>query len=769
MAIPSLKLGKKKRTRLGTFGGVFTPSILTILGIILFLRTGYVVGLVGLANTLMVILAANVISVLTSLSLAAVATQMRVKGGGFYYLISRTLGIEFGGALGLILFLSISISIAFYAIGLGEVVVQMFPVPDYVTARRIAIIVVLFLFAFAWIGADWATRLQYLVMGFVVAALVAFFWGGFQSFEFSRLHENWELEGNAPFWIAFALFFPAITGFTQGVNMSGDLQDPERAIPLGTLTAVGLSIITYIAVAIVLAGTADQDLLRDDYLVMEQISAIGWLIAAGVIAATSSSAMASFLGAPRVMQALARDRVFPYLQFLGKGFGTDDNPRRAVVLSALIALGAVALGDLNFLAPIITMFFLASYALLNYATYFVADAASPSFRPSFKLYHKYVSLLGALACIGAALAINWTASLIAISLIFGIYEYLRRTAEKSLWSDSKRAYGFQRIRDFLFEIDALKAHPRDWRPQILALSKDKDKRRQLLCFAAWIEGNSGLTTLITILEREQGDQRDRYQVMKELREEIQDAQVNAFPLAVEASDFRTGIGITLQAYGVGPIKANTILLNWLEERSRWFPEESEKIYGHNIEVALRGGFNTVILAAQEKSFAKVIDPRNRYKRIDIWWVGGATSPLMLILAYLMTRKEPWRHAQLRVLAQGQARHPDRTEWEIREFLKESRIEAEVKIVSNISIDVVTDTSADTPMVFFPIKVVEDRPRTYFDIDLDEVIAKLPLVVLVIAGSDIELTADPDVDLDKEDSSAPSDHDDADQDKSRSEQ
>lgn len=765
----SPKLGKKKRTRLGTFGGVFTPSILTILGIILFLRTGYVVGLVGLANTLIVILAANVISVLTSLSLAAVATQMRVKGGGFYYLISRTLGIEFGGALGLILFMSISISIAFYAIGLGEVVVQMFVVPDYVTARRIATAMILFLFTFAWIGADWATRLQYLVMGFVVAALVAFFWGGLQSFEFSLLHENWETTGDAPLWIAFALFFPAITGFTQGVNMSGDLQDPERAIPLGTLAAVGLSIITYVAVAIVLAGTADQDLLRNDYLVMEQISALGWLIAAGVIAATSSSAMASFLGAPRVMQALARDRVFPYLEFLGKGFGTDDNPRRAVVLSALIALGAVALGNLNFLAPIITMFFLASYALLNYATYFVADAASPSFRPTFRFYHKYVSLLGALACVGAALAVNWTASLIAISLIFAIYEYLRRTAEKSLWSDSKRAYGFQRIRDFLFEIDALKKHPRDWRPQILALSKDKDKRRQLLRFAAWIEGNSGLTTLVSILERDQDDQRDRDQVMQELRDEIKDAKVNAFSLAVDAPDFRTGIGITMQAYGVGPIKANTILLNWLEERSRWLPEKSEKIYGHNIEVALRIGFNIVILAAQENSFAEATDPHSKHKRIDIWWVGGATSPLMLILAYLMKRNDPWRHAQLRILAQGQARHPDRTEWEIREFLKDSRIEAEVKIVSNISIDVVTDASADTSMVFFPIKIVEDRPHAYFDIDLDEVIDKLPLAVLVIAGSDIELTADPDVELDKEESSASTERDDEDRDKSRPEQ
>lgn len=760
MVSPSLKLGKKKRTRLGAFGGVFTPSILTILGIILFLRTGYVVGLVGLANALLVILAANVISILTSLSLAAVATQMRVKGGGFYYLISRTLGIEFGGALGLILFISISISIAFYAIGLSEVVVQIFQLPNYITPQRIAAAVILFLFGFAWVGADWATRLQYLVMGLVAAALIAFFWGGVQSFEPNMIRENWEIESSASFWIAFALFFPAITGFTQGLNMSGDLQDPERAIPLGTFIAVGLSIVIYVAVAVVLAGSADQSSLRDNYLVMGQISTIHWLIAAGVIAATGSSAMASFLGAPRVMQALARDRVFPHLEFLGKGVGSDDNPRRAVVVSALIALTIVALGDLNFLAPIITMFFLASYALLNYATYFAADAASPSFRPSFKLYHKYVSLLGTLACIGAALAVNWTASLIAISLILAIYEYLRRTAEKSLWSDSKRAHGFRRIRDFLFEIDKLKEHPRDWRPQILALSKDKQKRRQLLCFAAWIEGNSGLTTLVTILERDQGDKRDRHEVMNDLREEIKDAQVNAFSLAVEATDFRTGFAIILQAYGVGPIKANTILLNWLEERSRWFPKASEKIYGHNIEAASGAGFNIVILAAQEKSFAAAASPDNRHKQIDIWWVGGATSPLMLILAYLMTRNEIWRNAELRVLAQGQAKHPGKTELEIRELLKESRIEAKVEIISRITIDAVTDFSADTSIVFFPIRIVQDRPQAYFDIDLNELIDKLPLAVLVIAGGDIELNADPDVNPDEEKSTVRFHHDSA---------
>ncbi len=240
---------------LGTFSGVFTPSILTILGIILFLRLGYVVGSAGLFYTLIIITLANAISVLTSISLSAIATNIRVKGGGDYYLISRTLGLEYGGAIGIVLFLAQSVSVGFYCIGFGEALASMLPPDLRVGSQVIAAAAVSFLFVFAWLGADWATRLQYVVMGLLVAALFSFFAGGLVRWDRAIFAANWLTPtGGSNFWLLFAIFFPAVTGFTQGVSMSGDLKDPGRSLPLGTFLAVGISILVYYSVAVVFAG-----------------------------------------------------------------------------------------------------------------------------------------------------------------------------------------------------------------------------------------------------------------------------------------------------------------------------------------------------------------------------------------------------------------------------------------------------------------------------------------------------------------------------------
>lgn len=751
--LQSTPSGKQGRSLFGMFGGVFTPSVLTILGIILFLRTGYVVGLVGTAQALLIIVAANTISVLTSLSLAVISTQMRVKGGGFYYVISRTLGVEFGAALGLTLFLSISIGIAFYAIGLGEIVVQIVGLEDGSGwARWIAAAVIVVLFAVAWVGADWATMLQYVVMVCVVAALIAFFTGAFTAFDSDTMARNWSggaIDGD--FWFAFAIFFPAITGFTQGLNMSGDLKDPKRAIPLGTFLAVGLSAAIYLATAFLLGASADGEALRSDYFVMEKVAVLGWLIPVGVIAATASSGLASMLGAPRVLQALALDRVFAVLTPFGEGRGADNNPRRAVMLSAVIALGAALLGDLNFLAPVITMFFLASYGLLNYATFYVSDAASPSFRPTFKFSHKYASLAGAIACVGAMLAINPFASLVAAAVIFGVYQYVKRTAVSTRWSDAKRAYRFQRVRELLFEIDTIEEQPRDWRPQILVFSKDAETRSHLLCFASWIEGNSGLTSVVQILTDDDETPKERETTLAAFKQSIEDSQVEAFPLAVEALDFSSGFRMLLQAYGVGPLKANTILINWVDSTLWRRPGDASTTYGAHVEQAVRGGFNVVIWAGDDDAFAAAGAPKGEDKRIDIWWLGDDSSELALILGYLMTRTHIWEGAELRVLAQGKSGKRKRTESDLRAFLESVQIEATVETLKTVTLETIAETCSRSTLVFLPIGVAAGEPRTVFDIDLDDFVARIPRGVFVIAGGDIELDPDPDPDSDLDDS------------------
>ncbi|MEO6593120.1 MAG: hypothetical protein ABIP94_00035 [Planctomycetota bacterium] len=261
--------------RLGTFAGVFTPSLLTILGIILFLRTGYVVGSAGLGKALLIIAIANTISVLTSISLSAIATSLRVKPSGDYYVISRTLGPAFGGALGSVLFLSQAVSIAFYAIGFGEATAALVPGTEAWLPQAIAAAAVAGLFVLAWAGSDWATRCQYVAMAVLAAAIVSFFVGGATHFSDEHFAASWTRQGDVPFWVIFAIFFPAVTGFTQGVNMSGDLQDAGRSIPKGTFLAVGISAAVYFAVAFVFAGTMSLDALSSDYSAMRTVSQWG--------------------------------------------------------------------------------------------------------------------------------------------------------------------------------------------------------------------------------------------------------------------------------------------------------------------------------------------------------------------------------------------------------------------------------------------------------------------------------------------------------------
>lgn len=415
---------------------------------------------------------------LTTFSLSAVATNLKVKGGGDYYLISRTLGLEFGGAIGIVLFLAQSVSIAFYCIGFGEAFAGSALIPASTgSPRLIAAMAMAFLFIFAWMGANWATRFQYVVMTLLVAALVSFFAGGLPEWDSRVFMTNWSAQGGViPFWVLFALFFPAVTGFTQGVSMSGDLKDPGKSLPLGTFLAVGVSIAVYFASALLFAGVLSNQELVADYTAMKRVARFSALIDTGVIAATLSSAMASFLGAPRILQSLASDRIFPFLSIFAKGSGPTGNPRRALLLATGIGFAAVWLGNLNLIAPVVSMFFLISYGLLNYATYYEGRTASPSFRPTFKWFDIRLSLLGAFACLLVMLSIDPVTSIIAISILFAIFQYLRRTAAPARWADSSRAHHLQRTRENLLAANVSPEHPRDWRPQILAFSEDPDRR-----------------------------------------------------------------------------------------------------------------------------------------------------------------------------------------------------------------------------------------------------------------------------------------------------
>jgi amino acid transporter len=732
---------------LGTFAGVFTPSVLTILGIILFLRLGYVVGSVGLGRALLIIAIATTVVVLTSVSLSAIATNMKVQGGGDYYLISRTLGVEFGGAVGIVLFFAESISIALYSIGFGEAVCEVGGWQSPMSIRAVALLAAALLFFFAWLGADWATRFQYLVMSVLAAALVAFFLGGVAHFEHEMLTQNWPAPaGPLPFWVAFAIFFPAVTGFTQGVNMSGDLKDPGRSIPRGTFAAVALSAAVYLGAAVVFAGALPVDVLRTDYASMRRLARYPWLIDAGLMAGTLSSGLASFLGAPRILQSMGRDRIFPFVTPFARGVGPADNPRRAVLVAAAVAATMIVVGSLNLIARIVSMFFLALYGLINYATFYEARAASPSFRPRLRWYDARLSLAGGLGCLGVIVAIDPAAGAVAVALLFGVYEYLKRTAGPARWADGSRSYHFRRVRDHLHAMAADPEHPRDWRPQLLVFSNESPRRGQLLQFASWIEGGSGLTTVVQIIEGEgPAVQRRRKEAVETLRHDIEQSGVEAFPLVVEGPRLVTTAHVLLQAFGLGTIHANTILLNWLEQVPTPTAVRDAKRYGAYLRTTIRLGCNVIVLAADEGRWARLAAIRPRERRIDVCWRDDATSRLELLLAYLMTRSDDWREATIRLITSSRPGEPPAAVRErLRHMLDDIRIQAAVEVADGrLDAPTLAAMVAESALTFVPMRLRGDLPLDPFGDLLAQTLERLPAAAVVAAAEDISLAVEPD--------------------------
>jgi amino acid transporter len=741
---PAPKTNQNNSGKLGTFAGVFTPSVLTILGIILFLRLGYVTGSGGVGRALLIIAIANVITILTSQSLAAIATNLKVKGGGDYYLISRTLGMEFGGAIGIVLYLAQSVSVAFYCIGFAEALTALLG-PDFLLpSRLIAMLAVACIFLLAWLGADFATKFQYLVMGLLIAALLSFFIGGIPLWHSEMFLANWSPDGVAqPFWIIFAIFFPAVTGFTQGVSMSGDLRDPGKSLPLGTFLAVGISILIYFGVVIVFAGVLPNRILVENYQAIKLVSRYDFLIDAGVIAATLSSAMASFLGGPRILQALAADKIFPFLNPFAKGSGTTNNPRRAVLLTCALAIGVIMLGQLNLVARIVSMFFLISYGLLNYATWFEAHTESPSFRPRFRWFNKYLSLLGSLVCAGVIFALDLEYGLIAIAILAAIHQYVKHKAGPDRWSDSGRSHAMQVIRRQLLTTLGEPEHDRDWRPHILAFTKDPERRRLLLHFAEWIGGTTGLISAIKIVE---GSGRkviiEKAAAQKELYSYIRDAGLGIFPLVVSGQDITEILETLLQGYGVGPLKGNIILCNWYGETMTSFPGLTAMRFGHNLRLAFRYGYNLVVFHGDPLRTDHFFDTDKKERIIDVWWNNDASSRLMLLLAYLMTRNALWAHATIRLLTVGETADLTESIKLLEQQLDDARIPAQPLLIPDMLPETVIEQSSGSDLVFLPFRIKQSMLIDTGGFSLERVLTRLPPVALIMAARDIDLDAEP---------------------------
>ncbi len=740
--------GDSAPTKLGTFGGVFTPSLLTILGLVLFLRLGFVTGSVGLLSMIGILGLATAVSLLTSLSLAAIATNLRVGVGGVYFLISRTLGPAFGGAIGIVLYLAMSVSVAFYTIGLGEAVASVVG-RDETSAfpRLVAAVVVVFLLVLAWLGADIATRLQYVVMVCLAVSIVGYFAGVIPELDVGLLDDNLgRPSGDGAFWASFALLFPAITGFTQGVAMSGDLRDPSRSITVGTFAAIVLSTIVYFLVIVTFVLVVPLSDLRGDTAIMRSLAITPAVIDVGVIAATLSSAIASILGAPRTLQRLAADRLVPKLNFFAVGHGPSANPRRAATLSAVIAWITIAAGDLDVVAPIISMFFLASYGLINYATYSEARAANTSFRPRFRWFDWRLSLLGTFACLGAILAIDPLAGALAGAAVFALYRMLQSNANEAMFIDSTRGFHLAQVRNHLSRMGD--GHTdREWRPcSVVFASRDPDRRRRAIEVASWIEGGAGFTTVARIVPGKGPVARKRAErINLELNQELQKLPGSVYGRVLVAPDLSNGVSAMLQAHGLGAVRSNLALFSWYDSNEPNRTNAGD--YEMMVQTAVRFGCSVGILSApvdagrsgSATAATNGSATTSANLTIVVWWTDDRTGQLLALLGWLMTRSNEWSAASITVhVAMGSDPGNARR---VRQLLEDARIPATV--IGSVDADSCVRNAAAADFLLAPLRLRKGEALGPGDLPIDQLVGSLGRVLFVQAAVEVGLDVQPD--------------------------
>ncbi|MFB3132325.1 MAG: Na-K-Cl cotransporter, partial [Rhodothermales bacterium] len=611
---------------LSTFGGVFTPSILTILGVIMYLRFGWVVGNVGLLPTLLIVTLSTSITYLTALSIAAIASDQRVRVGGAYYMISRSLGIETGGAIGIPLYLAQALSVALYTVGFAESVVGAFPAVD---EKAVGLITTVLVAGLTLFSARVAIRSQYFIMAAIGLSLLSLLLGKPIEQADVGLFSGVE-EGAEGFWTVFAVFFPAVTGIMAGVNLSGDLEDPGKSIPRGTFAAIGTGYFIYMALPILLVTRVGAETLIEDPLVMRKIAFWGDAILLGVWGATLSSAVGSMLGAPRVLQAIARDGVLPRrFAWLGYGSGADDTPRAGTLVTLGIALTAVYFGNLNVIAPILTMFFLTTYGVLNIAAGLERFLDSPSFRPTFKVHWSF-SLLGAVGCIAVMLLINALATAFAAVFVLGVFVWLERRGLKSTWGDVRRGVWMTVARAGLMRI-RYESDPKNWRPHILVLSGAPTRRWHLIDLTAALTHNRALMTVSTVLPSGTFSAERQQSVEANIREYMARRGVQGLVRVITAPDPFIGGVRLMEAYGLGALVPNTILLGDSQDPTHLVP------YCRMITQFYQSQRNVIVVRDDEKRGF------GHRKRIDVWWGGlKGNGGLMMILAYLLQTSLSWR-------------------------------------------------------------------------------------------------------------------------------
>ena len=646
---------------------VFLTSISTILGAILFLRFGYSVGEVGFWGTIAIIMVGHLITIPTALAIAEIATNQKVEGGGAYYIISRSFGLNIGAAVGIALYASQAISVAFYVIAFAEAfhpvlgwlssnysyllapygLAHILSSPQLISIPSMLLLSVLMLTK----GADLGVKSLYLVVSVLFLSIIMFLLGSPVSTgeEFASILSkpaNFHID-TENFYFVFAIIFPAFTGMAAGIGLSGDLKDPKRSIPLGTIAATLIGMVIYVLVAYKLAISASRDDLLADQLIMSQIALWGPIIPIGLAAGCISSALGSIMIAPRTLQALSNDNIFPsdsVNKWLAKGKEGSNEPVNSSYITITIGFFFILIGDVNMVAAIIAMFFMVTYGAICLISFLEHFAADPSYRPSFKSKW-YLSLIGAVLCVILMFQMSTPYALLSIAMMIGIYfgvtyygkdqQGLATIFQGVIFQLSRQMQVFLQKA----ETDQVKGN---WRPSVVCVSRDSFKRFAAFDLLRWISHRYGFGTYIHLIE-DYLSKATNDQAREDLHRLIKMAETtksNVYLDTMISPSYTSAIAQVMQLPGISGKDNNMLMF----EFSKTNPGSLKDIID-NYTLIKSVDFDVSILRSSERGFG--------FKHeIHIWITSKdyQNANLMILLGYIILGHPEWKQGLIKLFA-----------------------------------------------------------------------------------------------------------------------
>uniref|UniRef100_A0A4W5L7C7 Solute carrier family 12 member 1 n=1 Tax=Hucho hucho TaxID=62062 RepID=A0A4W5L7C7_9TELE len=694
---------------------VCVRCMLNIWGVMLFIRLSWVFGQAGWGLGIVVIALSCVVTTVTGLSMSAICTNGVVRGGGAYYLISRSLGPEFGGSIGLIFAFANAVAVAMYVVGFAETVVDLLKENDAIMIdelndiRIIGCISVVLLLGISVAGMEWEAKVRHYTtllynhqfdtptespFRITLSPTVKIFMENLPP----------DFRDGETFFSVFAIFFPAATGILAGANISGDLKDPQDALPKGTLLAILITGVTYLGIALSATVVRDatgnindtiatgMDILvpfcngtniaaceqgwnfsscdvnsckfgsMNNFQVMTMVSGFGPLITAGTFSATLSSALASLVSAPKVFQALCKDNIYTALKFFAKGHGKNNEPIRGYVLTFIIAVAFIIIADLNVIAPIISNFFLASYALINFSCFHASYAKSPGWRPAYRYYNMWLSLFGAVLCCGVMFVINWWAALLTYAIEIFLYVYVTVKKPNVNWGSSTQAVTFVSAVNNALSLTGVEDHVKNFRPQCIVLTGAPKNRPALLDLAHCFTKNYGLCL---------------------------------------TSYFQSWLPKTLnnvKASGLGRLKPNILMMGFKKD---WRTADTAGVqsYVGVLHDAFEFEYGTVVLRMnQGLDISHIIKAQGEYththahththqciKYSSLWACDINRAGLTLLLPYILTTRKKFKDCKMRIFIAGQPGRAEQDRHEMKSLLEKFRIKyADIHVIDDIT-------------------------------------------------------------------------------------